>query len=302
MATSAYVLISADIIRSVFLNDAGESPAVFQSESLFAIILLSVSPLCLVRSFYGLSVISTYCTCAILAVALLIVWQTYCIYSSEPPHERPLPTASTEPRSAILAVPIFAGAMFGHMNMSQIYAELQPNVKPRAHQVALAACVGTGTLYMVIGGFGYAAFGTLTQPDIVAQIAGHEGGHGTVDLIQGLLASIIFFKMPLMFIPLRSVTLGILGSTTSPSELSKLSHAVLTYSLLVCVYLAAVALPYLDTLLELLGATCAVPLCFLVPARISWAAEFPRPFVRCLIMALFGIVASVVSLASIVAS
>jgi len=301
LATAAYVLITADIIRSVLLGNASEVPLALRDPVVFAVILLAVYPLCLLKSMHGLSVISAYCSFAIIAVVCLIVGESLRIWTSSPPPESSAATASTEPRSVLLAMPILGCAMFGHMNVSQVYAELRPSVKPKASLVALTACLGSAALYMVVGAVGYAAFGRSAEPDVVAQLAARGGEGGAVAAIQGLLASFIALKTPLLILPLRSLSLEVAAPEVSPAELAAPRHALLTLSLLACVYLAAVALPDLGRLLAVLGAVCVVPLCFVVPARLSWASEVPRPAARCLALAAAGGLISAFSLAAVFA-
>eukprot|EP00928_Gymnodinium_smaydae_P036767 TRINITY_DN2565_c0_g1_i1.p1 TRINITY_DN2565_c0_g1~~TRINITY_DN2565_c0_g1_i1.p1 ORF type:complete len:413 (-),score=60.40 TRINITY_DN2565_c0_g1_i1:60-1298(-) len=299
LAITAYVLISADIIRSIAVKDDQSVPVELQNGVLFAIILCVILPLCLLKSLHGLAFISTYCTCAILAVVCLIVWKCIWIYVEAPPPLEKMASAQTQVNSVILAVPIFGCAMFGHMNISQIYAELKPGLKQKGGLLALVSCVAVTVLYMIVGFVGYLAFGRAATPDVVAQIAKHEGETGVVILIQGLLASFIVLKTPLLVLPLRNLTVALAAPDVNPAQLSTAKHVSVTVGLLVCVYVAAIVLPDLDKLLEILGAVCVVPLCFVVPARLSWSLESPRPVVTCVVLAVSGVLASALSLIAV---
>lgn len=304
LALTAYVLISANIVRAVFLGGSENAPALLRNPSLFAVILAVIFPLCLPRSLSGISWLSTYCSGAILVVVALIIWEACAILKAGAPSKEKQVVASTNVFSLVLALPILGCAMFGHMNISQIYAELRPDVKPNAARMVAVACVGTIALYAIVGAAGYAAFGSGALSDVVAQIAKHEGEGGVVAVIQGLLGSFIVLKMPLLIMPLRSITLSMWQSTrheeqSSATPLSALHNAVLTFVLLVCVYFVALVFPDLGTLLEILGAVVVIPLCFIVPARLSWAAEKPRPVALCLAMGLSGIGISGLSLVAV---
>lgn len=299
-ATTAYVLIAADTIRSTSLKGLGGESVILQNHVLFALILAVIYPTCLARSVRGLSAVSAYCSSAVLAVVVLIIWKAYCIYTDSPPLGDLGMTASTEPGSILLAVPILGSAMFGHMNISQIYAELHPKVKPLASAVALAACLGVVALYLVVGCVGYAAFGRGAKADVVAQIAASSGEDPAVVAAQGLLASFIVLKTPFLILPLRNLTVSLLAPSANAMELPLRAHAGLTLALLACVYAAAVALPDLGKVIEILGAVCAIPLSFVVPARLSWSIEVPRPATACLLLAGAGSLASVLSLTAIV--
>jgi len=196
--------------------------------------------------------------------------------------------------------------MFGHMNISQIYAELRPEAKPKAPAMVVVSCVGTIALYAVIGLVGYAAFGRQTTSDVVAQIANHEGEGGIVAVIQGLLGSFIVLKTPLLIMPLRSISLSLIQAVRprkidgdNDAPLTALQNALLTFVLLLCVYAIALLFPNLGTLLQILGAVVVIPLCFVVPARLSWSAEKPRPIALCCAMGLAGVTISVLSLVAV---
>jgi len=297
LAATSYVLIAASMIRSFFPVDALEESFILQDKVLFGLILLSLFPLCLFKSFHGLSAVSTYCSCAIVTVAVLIVWKAINIWLNDDPlPQNLLMTAQTQPRSIALCVPIFGCSMFGHMNMSQVYAEMQPKVKKQAHLVALSACGLCGALYMAVGFSGYAAFGRSAEADIVSQIIARAGEDHTTFLLQFLLVTFVISTTPLLILPLRNMTVECLAPGVNPVELSSRIHVLLTFGLLACVYLALIVMPNLGEVLDILGATCVIPLCFVVPARISWSLEDPRPVAKCIIMAVIGVLASAVSL------
>jgi len=294
------VLIASDIIKSSLGHGSSKDmPLILQNHVLFAVILLVMLPLCLAKSFNGVKLISTYCTFAILTVTFLIVWRCLQVAVGDTLPQSTAPTASAAAPSVVLALPLFGCAMFGHMNMSQIYAELRPDAKQHAPMVSLAACTITLVVYMLVGGTGYAAFGRTATPDVVAQIALHCGETADVAIMHSLMASFVVLKTPLLILPLRSLTLQLLDPTLKPNEVPAGRHFLLTLTLLACVYLAAVVLPKLDRLLEILGALFVVPLCFIVPAKLSWAIEVPRPSLKCITLGVFGTAASLLSLVAV---
>merc|ERR1740123_864235 len=293
LATTASVLIASDVIKSILWHGSNnDMPLLLQNPILFVVILLVMLPLCLAKSLNGVKLMSTFCSFAILVVVFIIVWRCLQIAIGESLPESLAPTASAAPSSVVLALPLFGCAMFGHMNMSQIYAELRPEAKQYAARVSLAACTSTLSLYILVGAAGYAAFGRTAMPDVVTQIALHCGETADIAFLHVLLASFVVLKTPLLVLPLRSLTLSMMDPAPKPSELPPGRHFLLTLTLLACVYLAAVALPNLDQLLEILGALFVVPLCFIVPAKLSWAIEVPRPSLKCITLGLFGTLAS----------
>jgi len=203
--------------------------------------------------------------------------------------------------------------MFGHMNIGQIYGELLPSVKPKASLMAMVACVMVIALYLCVGCFGYAAFGKEALPDVVAQLAKHDKQGGPITVCQVLLSSFIVFKTPLLLFPLRNISLSMIESCRTRDDgdgksnldlqgLSAVQNASLTFAILACVYAVGVALPSLDTLLEILGAIAVVPLCFIVPARMAWVIESPRPTLLCVTLGVVGVLISLLSLADVAVS
>lgn len=300
LVVAAYVIISADIVSGIAPHLLGQGSFLtmaLKDEVLFAFILLLQFPICLFKSFKGLSFITTYCSCILFVIVMLIIYKSYDIYINNPPLKSEVATASFELQNVFLAVPMLACAMFGHMNISQIYAELQPQVKTHASRLVLVACGAAAAIYVTIGMVGFAAFGKETQSDIVKQISTRSGEDVVVISIQALLANFIVFKTPLMIVPLRTLSIQMLAPTANPMELAAWKHTGLTFGLLVCTYIACMTLPQLGTVLAVLGAVCIIPITFVVPARMSWSIEVPRPVVQCCALSVTGVILSVVSLA-----
>lgn len=294
---TAYTIIAADIIRSVAaaLHIDTQDFALLQNRGLFAVLLLVVFPPSLSSSFEGLTFISTYCTLAIAVSVVLMVWQAYEVFVASPP----LPELSAQPYTdlsrCLLAVPIFSCAMFGHQNISQIYAELRPTLKARANLISVLACTFTGLLYLAVGSVGYAAFGRVVLPDVIAQLTARTGESTAIMATQGLLTSFVVLKMPLVILPLRVLTLEMMGQ--DPGEVSRPVHVGVTVFIIAAIYATAMAIPDFGKVLELLGAVCVIPLTFIVPARLAWSLEAPRPTGRCILLFCFGVLAAGLALA-----
>merc|ERR1712232_6832 len=102
--------------------------------------------------------------------------------------------------------------MFGQMNMPQIYQELRPEAKSSVSALVAIACVAVTALYLLLGGAGYAAFGSGAMSDVVAQIAKQESGvGGVVVVIHSLMGSFIVLKTPLTVMPLKNISLKLLS-------------------------------------------------------------------------------------------
>merc|ERR1711933_339281 len=109
----------------------------------------------------------------------------------------------------------------------------------------------------------------------------------------GCLASFIILKCPSIVLPARSVLLVLCGKCSD--EISTSNHIMVTLGILGLVYLGAIALPQLNLILEFLGSSVTIPLCFIVPARLSWKLEVPTRTGLLVVMVLFGVVATVLS-------
>jgi len=297
LATTAYILIVADMIRTLILGSSTDLPLLLSDGVLFASICLVVFPLCLARSFHGLACVNTYCSCAILTVVAAIMWKCYQLSQDESNFAPARPTGL----SLMLAAPILGNAMFGHMNIAQVYAELTLESKKHAHVVPLIACIAVFVLYSAVGLSGYLAFGRSVGPDVIADIARRHGSQDyIVVLMQVLLVTYILCKLPLLVMPLRSITLSYVTPGKNPNAVSLPVNAGVVFGLLTSSYLAALALPHLDLCLEVLGATCVVPMCFTVPARLAWSCVEPRPTASCIILGVSGLCISALSMIAIV--
>merc|ERR1711972_1077458 len=101
----------------------------------------------------------------------------------------------------------------------------------------------------------------------------------------------------MLILPLRNLSVAIFAPSRSPAELSTISHTMLTFGLLVCVYVAATALPDLGKVLQVLGFLVVIPLCFVVPARLAVESGSLR-LASAGVMAAIGVLASVLSMAA----
>lgn len=304
LATTAYVIISAHVIRAFALKalqtTEDRAPIILDNSPLFAIILALIFPLSLSKSFQGLSAVTTYCSGAIVTVVVLIIWKALSIHATTKPPSDVAAIAGTDAKSVVLALPILGCAMFGHMNISQIYAELRPDVKPKANLMVFTAVAGCLALYLGVGAVGYATFGQGAEDDIVNQMAKGSGSSSVTLIIQALLASFVLLKAPLIILPLRSLTLSLIAPSASLDDLSRRSFVALTAMLLVCVYMAALVLPNLGITLQINGAVSVVPLGFVVPARLAWSLEVQRPVLSCILLAVVGALTSIGSMAALI--
>lgn len=299
LALSAYLVISGNVIRSA--TSILTPPAVLMTDGvLFAILLLIMLPFVLAKSLQGLAKLANVCTVALFAVVALIIFECIRVCRMGFPYSQAGPTPKMQ--APLVAVPIFASACFGHMNMSQIYAEMKPGLKPVAHKVVFAAILGAAVIYMSIGMMGYMAFGSSVNSDVVLQLAASGAASAdswlpswvVVAVIHTCLAMFLILKCPLLVLPTRSIVLGLLGQNAA--DVSQKMHVSATLGVLGVAYAGAILLPQLSLILGVLGATVVIPMCFIVPPRLAWEHEVPRRTGLCIVVAVVGFLATALSL------
>jgi amino acid permease len=289
LAVSAYILIAFNIFHTVAHVNGIES-IFLQKEVCCALLLAFMMPLVLGRSLTGLAKLSVFCTFCLSVVVAGILFESSKKLANDPPVLDNVPTAAIS--NPLPAVPIFACAAFGHMNMPQTYAELQPKLKPKVRQIVLTAVGVSMMLYTAIGLIGYSAYGKAVKDDVVMDIGMYEDKtEAVVATIQVLLAFFIILKTPMLILPTRGVVMTLLGKNAS--EASTSLHVAVTFGILCSSYLGVMACPSLSDSLSIMGAIVVMPLCFIFPARLAWTLEEPRRPIVCISLAASGAILSV---------
>jgi len=291
LTATAYVLIAADNLKIVASSYFEATEA-----ALFAIILTMIYPLCLTRSLGGLTLVINFGFVCVLAVSLIVIWQSVSLRAEV---MVVAPTVhATSVSSTLTSLPIIATSVFGHMNFPRIYAELCPDVKPRAAEVSVVACSLAFLLYLTVGIAGYAAFGSGALADVIAQLSTRVEG-GAMTVAQAFMFIFVICKTPLIIYPLRSQVLGIIKPSESLDNIGAALNAGLAASLLLTIYATALLIPDLGTVMDVLGALCAVPLTFIIPARLSSSIGTSTPLWRSYTLGITGVLISILSLTAL---
>ncbi|KAM6583111.1 hypothetical protein CsatB_010113 [Cannabis sativa] len=168
------------------------------------------------------------------------------------------------------AVPIIVAAFTFHFNVHPIGVELsKPSDMLLAVRIALVLCA---TVYFAIGLFGYLLFGDSIMPDLLVNFDRNSAtATGAVlnDAVRLSYALHLMLVFPLLNFPLRANIDEFLFPKESLLASDTKRFLVLTISLLVFSYLAAIAFPNIWYLFQFVGSTSAVCLGFIFPGAIA---------------------------------
>lgn len=235
-----------------------------------ATLLLAALPLCLPRSFAGLRWVNLANFAAILGVVVVI-----CVQSSEatraPNHHDIAMVAFTSPSGVLTALPITLYVFFCQISAPQLFAELRADHKPFA-SLAGAGAAGLGyCLYFAVGVLGYAAFGASTEGDILSQLCQQPGllRSRWLHFGQALFGAVLLFSVPLVMTPLRTMISRRLLNVDRVDELPFGPYITITSAILGGALAIARALPWVDLLMGILGATCVAFLALTVPGLLT---------------------------------
>jgi len=159
---AAYIIIVSNIAESIL-----EMSSIPQAV-VFLCVAVLMYPLSVARSYEMMKFVSSFCFCAFLCIVGIMVWKAQWV-RTHPSHD--VPPADMSFVGVILSMPMLSNSMNGHMNVPQVYAELQRRHKKRASLLMALACVIGSIFYMVAGVIPYLAFGVTTQEDMLKQLA-----------------------------------------------------------------------------------------------------------------------------------
>ncbi|CEM17853.1 unnamed protein product [Vitrella brassicaformis CCMP3155] len=270
-STAAYIIIATNIL-SVSLPDSLSVPR----PTLFALVALAMFPVCLARTYDGLAAINTFCFTSFVVISVI------CTVKSVLVREHIQVDETTQRISPIigliLSLPMTSTYMNGHMNVPQVYAELRPQWKRRAIPLGTAVCVIAFAFYVFAGMVPYLVFHASTETDILTQLvntfmAVHSARDPHLSLAQVLLGLCIVLKTPVIQFPLRSLVLGRFQPDAKLATLPMPQNLLLTAVCIAAAYLLAVALPRLDLVIQIVGATSGVFLVYICPGAFTLGIE-----------------------------
>ncbi|GAB4832468.1 hypothetical protein Ancab_006490 [Ancistrocladus abbreviatus] len=145
----------------------------------------------------------------------------------------------------------------------------QPWQMQRVVKTSLALC---GTVYIMIGLFGFLLFGNTIASDILSNFDSDLGiPYSSLfnDIVRVSYAAHIILVFPVIFHPLRLNLDGLVFHSAGPLASDNLRFALTTLGLLTVVLLGAIFVPSVWVAFEFTGATAGALLLFVFPASIA---------------------------------
>eukprot|EP00397_Hematodinium_sp_SG-2012_P039391 GEMP01043000.1.p1 GENE.GEMP01043000.1~~GEMP01043000.1.p1 ORF type:complete len:437 (+),score=70.23 GEMP01043000.1:129-1439(+) len=288
-AITCYIIIGSHIMKSVFIASGLEN-LVIDDRITFSCVILLMYPGSIMRSFESLNFLSSYCLIATIILVGIIIDRCVVavplkdmapVSAQKKQHIR---TSAVEVEVAefagfALSMPIVSAAMMAHVNVPLIYSELNDAGRSRVNLLCAAVCIVAVLVYGSIGLAGYARFGAHTSDDIVRDLFDFnlrtlDDYDPCITLAQAILGSVIILKTPLIMLPMRSITINLLGYGSLNPEVSAVAYLcdnhpwgnrLLSAALLFFCWSLAFTVPHLSTVLELVGAVLCTSLSYIIP-------------------------------------
>lgn len=194
------------------------------------------------------------------------------------------------------AVPVLVTAYICHYNVHSIDNELEDKTQTKPIvRTSLALC---SSVYIATSFFAYLLFGEGTLDDVLANFDSNLGiPFSTVfnDVVRVSYAAHVMLVFPIVFFALRLNLDGLLFPTSRHISHDNKRFAIITISLLVVIYTAAIFIPSIWDAFQFTGATAAVLIGFIFPAMVILRDPYGIATKRDKILAVTMIVLAVVS-------
>eukprot|EP00668_Euglena_longa_P000256 GGOE01000344.1.p1 GENE.GGOE01000344.1~~GGOE01000344.1.p1 ORF type:complete len:480 (+),score=118.44 GGOE01000344.1:47-1441(+) len=172
---------------------------------------------------------------------------------------------------AFASMPIVLFAYTCQVNVFAIYDELVPQTQQGMQRVTVGAVGFCFIIYCLVGISGYCEFGPRTMGNILLN---YDVQRSTViQLAYVAMAVALTMGFPLVMYPLRTSLSLLLFDCP---QLDWPAHLSLTLFLSALILLAAVYLPGINVVFQLLGSTTSSLLCFIIPAILAWKVDLHR--------------------------
>jgi len=194
------------------------------------------------------------------------------------------------------AVPVLVTAYICHYNVHSIDNELEDKTQTKPIvRTSLALC---SSVYIATSFFAYLLFGEGTLDDVLANFDSNLGiPFSSVfnDIVRVSYAAHVMLVFPIVFFALRLNLDGLLFPTSRHISYDNKRFTIITISLLVVIYTAAIFIPSIWDAFQFTGATAAVLIGFIFPAMVILRDPYGIATKRDKILAVTMIVLAVVS-------
>lgn len=205
----------------------------------------------------------------------------------------PGPLALWRPQGVALSLPVIIFALTGHSALFPCLAAMKSPTVTRADALLLGSTRAATLIYAAVGVAGYFTFreataGTLLRNLSEVERLGAPERAAVLALKLGFALSTAG-AVPITLLPVRDAALAALRGSSGAEEEGAvllpqgfLAHSALCGALLGCCLLAAVAMPNVEVVFALTGATASVALAYVLPcacflATSGRAEPPPRP-------------------------
>ncbi|KAM3212838.1 hypothetical protein ACQJBY_065704 [Aegilops geniculata] len=194
------------------------------------------------------------------------------------------------------AVPVLVTAYICHYNVHSIDNELEDKTQTKPIvRTSLTLC---SSVYIATSFFAYLLFGDGTLDDVLANFDSNLGiPFSSVfnDVVRVSYAAHVMLVFPIVFFALRLNLDGLLFPTSRHISYDNKRFTIITISLLVVIYTAAIFIPSIWDAFQFTGATAAVLIGFIFPAMVILRDPYGIATKRDKILAVTMIVLAVVS-------
>lgn len=241
------------------------------------VLLLTELVLCLPRNFSDLKWVTVANLFATMSVVLIMSVESAKIARAGVPQQLGLSEKTSVPEivpatsisGLLAALPIALYGFFCQFQAPQLYSELQPQHRRHAPLIGGVATAGCFSIYACVGLLGYAAFGSNTESDILAQLTRLDPLNHWLCLGQVLFGCVLLLSTPLVLAPLRSMVSRSLAKESGSADTTLGVHVATTASILFVAMTIALNVPGVDFIMGVLGATCVVFLALIVPGLLT---------------------------------
>ncbi|KAL8520325.1 hypothetical protein ACS0TY_011030 [Phlomoides rotata] len=237
--------------------------------SLLLVMLFGLLPLLLLRRIDSLrhaSAISVLLAAIFVVICSVMAIHSMWVGKTQKPRLVPDFAGGVSVFSLFTTIPVFATAFGCHVNVHPIRAELgRPSDMRSAVRMSLLLCVA---IYFAVGFFGYLLFGDSIMTDMLVNFDTTSSCltatilNDTVRISYALHLMLVF---PVINYTLRLNVNELFFQKSPPGNIRFLS---LTFILLVCVYVTAIAVPNIWYFFQFMGTTTVMFLMFIFPSSI----------------------------------